>query len=132
MILGEIRRYLRDNNYIHISRSLKTKAQRIQGARSNFLQKNHKEPTLSEIAAETGFTPEEIVMAHNACMEPISFFEPVFNDSTDPLHIVDLLQDEQNEDEKWLETIALKEALEKLSPREKYILVARFFRGGPR
>lgn len=129
MILGEVKRYLRDNNYIHMSRSLKTNAQRIQGVRDNLLQKNHKEPTLSELAAEMGVTPEEVVMAYNAFMEPLSFFEPVFNDSTDPLHIIDLIKDEQNEDERWLETIALKEALEKLGPRERYILIARFFQG---
>ena len=129
MILGEVKRYLRDNNYIHMSRSLKTNAGKIQGIRDRLLQKNHQEPTLSELAAEMGITAEEIVMAYNACMEPISFFEPVFNDSTDPLHIIDLIRDEQNEDESWVETIALKEALEKLDPREKYILIARFFQG---
>lgn len=129
MILGEVKRYLRDNNYIHMSRSLKMNAQKIQNIRDNLLQKNQKEPTLNEIAAEMGISPEEIVMAYNATMEPLSFFEPVFNDSTDPLHIIDLLKDEQNEDEKWLETIALKEALGRLSPRERYVLVARFFQG---
>lgn len=129
MILGEVKRYLRDNNYIHMSRSLKTTAQKIQNVRDNLMQKNQKEPTLSELASEMGITPEEIVLAYNASMEPLSFFEPVFNDSTDPLHIIDLLKDVQNEDEQWLETIALKEALGKLSPRERYILIARFFQG---
>lgn len=129
MILGEVKRYLRDNNYVHMSRSLKTNAQKIQNVRDNLLQKNQREPTLNELAAEMGMAPEEIVMAYNAGMEPLSFFEPVFNDSTDPLHIIDILKDEQNEDERWLETIALKEALEKLSPRERYILIARFFQG---
>lgn len=129
MILGEVKRYLRDNNYVHMSRSLKTTAQKIQGVRDNLFQKNQKEPTLTEIASEMGITPEEIVLAYNANMEPLSFFEPVFSDSTDPLHIIDLLKDVDNDDERWLETIALKEALQKLSPRERYILIARFFQG---
>ncbi|MDO9534141.1 MAG: SigB/SigF/SigG family RNA polymerase sigma factor [Bacillota bacterium] len=129
MILGEVKRYLRDNNYVHMSRSLKTTAQKIQSVRDNLLQKNQKEPTLTELAYEMGITPEEIVLAYNANMEPLSFFEPVFSDSTDPLHIIDLLKDVDNDDERWLETIALKEALEKLSPRERYILIARFFQG---
>lgn len=129
MILGEVRRYLRDNNYIHISRSLKTTAHRIQAARESFLQKNQKEPTLTELSAETDLTPEEIVFAYNANAEPVSFFEPVFKDSTDPLQVIDLLPDDQNEDERWLEKIALQEALGKLEPRERYILIARFFEG---
>jgi len=129
MILGEVKRYLRDNNYVHMSRSLKTTAQKIQSVRDGLLQKNQKEPTLTELAYEMGITPEEIVLAYNANMDPLSFFEPVFSDSTDPLHIIDLLKDVENDDERWLETIALKEALGKLSPRERYILIARFFQG---
>ena len=129
MILGEIRRYLRDNNYIHMSRYLKINAQKIQNARELYLQKNQKEPTLSELAEEVGIPPEEIILAYNANMEPLSFFEPVYNDSTDPLHIIDLLKDAENCEERMLETVALKEALEKLEPRERYILIARFFQG---
>ena len=129
MILGEIRRYLRDNNYVHMSRSLKITAQRIQNARELYLQKNQKEPTLSELAAEVGIPTEEIILAYNANLEPLSFFEPVYNDSTDPLQIIDLLKDVENGEERMLETVALKEALEKLEPRERYILIARFFQG---
>ena len=81
------------------------------------------------MAAEVGIPPEEIVLAYNANMEPLSFFEPVYNDSTDPLHIIDLVKDVENDEERMLENIALKEALEKLSPRERYILIARFFQG---
>lgn len=129
MILGEIKRYLRDNNYIHMSRSIKLTAQKIQNAKEMYLQKNQKEPTLTELAAEVGISPEEIVLAYNANMEPLSFFEPVYNDSTDPLHIIDLVKDVENDEERMLENIALREALEKLSPRERYILIARFFQG---
>lgn len=129
MILGEIKRYLRDNNYVHMSRSLKLTAQKIQNAKEMYLQKNQKEPTLTELAAEMGISPEEVVLAYNANMEPLSFFEPVYNDSTDPLHIIDLLKDAKNDEERMLETISLKEALEKLDPRERYILIARFFQG---
>lgn len=129
MIIGEIKRYLRDNNYIHISRSLKTTAQKIQSVRESFLQKNQKEPTLAELAREMDLSPEEIVFAYNANADPVSFFEPVYNDSTDPLQIIDLLPDMLNEDERWLERIALKEALGKLGPRERYIILARFFQG---
>lgn len=129
MIIGEIKRYLRDNNYIHISRSLKIMGQKIQGARDNLLQREQKEPTLTELAKEMNLTPEEIVFAYNANADPVSFFEPVFKDSTDPLQIIDLLPDMLHEDNSWLEKIALREALEKLGPRERYIILARFFQG---
>ena len=129
MIVGEIKRYLRDNNYINISRSLKVMGQKIQSVRESFLQKEHKEPTLMELAREMDLTPEEIVFAYNANADPVSFFEPVFKDSTDPLQIIDLLPDMSGEDDSWLEKIALKEALEKLGPRERYIILARFFQG---
>lgn len=129
MIIGEIKRHLRDNNYIHISRSLKVMGQKIQSVRESFLQKEQKEPTLTELAREMDLTPEEIVFAYNANADPVSFFEPVFKDSTDPLQIIDLLPDISGEDDSWLEKIALKEALEKLGPRERYIILARFFQG---
>jgi RNA polymerase sporulation-specific sigma factor len=129
MILGEIKRYLRDNNYLHMSRSLKVTAQKIQEIREQMLQKNQKEPSITEIAREMGMDIEEIVLAYNVNMDPISLFEPVFSDSTDPLHLLDLIKDMENMDERWLENIALQEALEMLSPREKYIIIARFFQG---
>ncbi len=128
MILGEIKRYLRDNNYLHMSRSLKTTAQKVQEIRESLLQKNQKEPTISELSEEIGIAPEEIILACNANMEPLSFFEPVFNDSSDPVQVMDLLSD-QEEDRNWLENIELKEALEHLSRRERYVIIERFFRG---
>lgn len=129
MILGEIKRYLRDNNYVHMSRSLKMSAQKIQEVREELLQRNEKEPSLVDIAAEMNMTVEEVVMAYNAGAEPLSVFEPVFNDSNDPLQIMDLLKDARQEDEKWLDNIELKQALERLNPRERYIIIARFFHG---
>lgn len=128
MILGEIKRYLRDNNYLHMSRSMKTTAQKVQEARESLLQKNQKEPTVSELAEAIGASPEEIILACNANLEPLSFFEPVFNDSSDPVQVMDLLSD-QEEDRRCLENIALKEALERLSLRERYVIIERFFRG---
>jgi RNA polymerase sporulation-specific sigma factor len=129
MILGEIKRYLRDNNYIHMSRSLKTTAQKLQEIRELLLQKYEREPTITEIAREMKLTPEEVVLAVNAGLEPISIFEPVYNDSSDPVHLLELLKDMENEDERWLENIELKEALDKLALREKYIIISRFFKG---
>ena len=129
MILGEIKRYLRDNNYIHMSRSLKTTAQKLQEIREMLLQRYEREPTILEIAAEMKLSPEEIVLAINAGLDPISIFEPVFNDSSDPVHLLELLKDMENGDERWLENIELKEALDKLALREKYIIVSRFFKG---
>jgi RNA polymerase sporulation-specific sigma factor len=128
MILGEIKRYLRDNNYIHMSRSTKITAQKVQEVRESLLQRNQKEPTVSEVAEVLGIGPEEIILACNANMDPLSFFEPVFNDSSDPVQIMDLLSD-QEEDRRWLENIALKEALEHLNPRERYVIIERFFHG---
>jgi RNA polymerase sporulation-specific sigma factor len=128
MILGEIKRYLRDNNYIHMSRSLKNTAQKVQETREILLQKNQKEPTINELAGEIGISPEEIILACNAGMEPLSFFEPVFNDSSDTVQVMDLLCN-QDEDQCRLENIELKEALEHLNLRERYVIIERFFRG---
>lgn len=129
MILGEIKRYLRDNNYIHMSRSLKTTAQKLQEIRETLLQKYEREPTIAEIAAEMKLTPEDVVLAVNAGLDPISIFEPVYNDSSDPVHLLELLKDMESEDERWLENIELKEALDSLAMREKYIIISRFFKG---
>ncbi len=129
MILGEVKRYLRDNNYIHMSRSLKTSAHKIQEFRESYFQQNEKEPSLAEIAAYLELTPEEVVLAYNANQDPVSVFEPVFADSTDPLQLLDLLRDGKNCDENWLNQIELKQALEKLDSRSRYIVVNRFFHG---
>ncbi|NLY39351.1 MAG: RNA polymerase sporulation sigma factor SigG [Firmicutes bacterium] len=129
MIIGEIKRYLRDNNSIHISRSLKTLSQRVQQTREELLKKNLREPNVNEIAACMDLTVEEVVFAFNATQEPLSLHDPVFSDSTDPVYVMDVISDQSHSTEKWLDHLALQEALAKLQPRERQILEARFFEG---
>lgn len=129
MVIGEIKRYLRDNNSIHISRSIKSLSHRVLQTREELLKKNHREPNLSEIAEAMEMTTEEVVFAFNAAQEPVSLYDPVFRDSTDPVYVMDLISDQSDSTEKWLENIALQEALDKLDPREKRIIEARFFEG---
>ena len=130
MIIGEIKRYLRDNNNsIHISRSIKNLAQRIQQVREKLTGDNSREVTLDEIADELEISVEEVVFALNSCNEPVSLYDPVFNDSTDPVYVMDMISDQCQTTEIWTENLAIKEALNKLSPREKEIVEARFFRG---
>jgi RNA polymerase sporulation-specific sigma factor len=129
MVVGEIKRYLRDNNSIHISRSIKSLSHRVIQTREELLKENHREPNLSEIAAAMEMTVEEVVFAFNAAQEPLSLYDPVFHDSTDPVYVMDLISDQSDSTEKWLENIALQEALDKLGPREKQIIEARFFEG---
>ncbi len=129
MILGEIKRYLRDNNYLHMSRSLKATAQKVQEMRELLLQKYEREPSVAEIAAEMQLAPEEVALAAGAGLEPVSIFEPVYQDSSDPVVLAELLADQEHGDEQWLENLEIKAALEKLSVREKYIIIARFFQG---
>ena len=129
MIIGEIKRYLSDNNSIHISRSIKNLSHRVLQTREKLLKENHREPGLTEIAAAMELTVEEVVFAFNAALEPLSLHDPVFCDSTDPVYVMDLLSDQSDSTEKWLENIALQEALGQLGPREKQIIEARFFEG---
>ncbi len=128
MIIGEIRRYLRDNNPIRVSRSLRDTAYKALQVKENMLNEKSKEPSVSEIAGELGVTREEIVFAMDAIQDPISLFEPIYHDGGDPIFVMDQLSDEKS-DENWLEGVALREALERLSEREKMILTMRFFRG---
>jgi RNA polymerase sporulation-specific sigma factor len=129
MVIGEIKRYLRDNNSIHISRSIKNMSHRVQQTREELIQKNFREPKLSEIAETMDLSPEEVVFAFNAAQEPLSLYDPVFNDSTDPVYVMDLISDQSCSTDKWLESLALQEALAKLQPREREILEARFYDG---
>ncbi len=129
MIIGEIRRYLRDNNSIRVSRSLRDTAYKALQIRDQLINKNSKEPTISEIAKELNIPREEVVFALDAIQDPISLFEPIYHDSGDAIFVMDQVSDEKNEDETWLEGIALREALRKLSDREKLILTLRFFEG---
>lgn len=129
MIIGEIKRYLRDNNSIHISRSTKNLAHRAQQTREKLMKENLREPTLGEIAGEMDITVEEVVFALNSSNEPISLYDPVYSDSTDPLYVMDLISDNRQDTEGWLESLAIREALSNLSEREREILEARFFEG---
>ncbi len=129
MIIGEIRRYLRDNNPIRVSRSLRDIAYKALQVRDQLTNKNTKEPTINEISSELGISREEVVFALDAIQDPISLFEPIYHDSGDEIYVVDQVSDEKSQDEVWLENIALQEAMEKLNSREKLILNLRFFEG---
>ncbi len=129
MIIGEIRRYLRDNNPIRVSRSLRDIAYKALQARDQLVNKNLKEPTISEIAKELNLPKEEIVFALDAIQEPISLFEPIFHDSGDAIYVMDQVKDEKSEDEVWLQEIMIKEAISKLNKRERHILNLRFYEG---
>lgn len=129
MIIGEIRRYLRDNNPIRVSRSLRDIAYRVLQVRDHLANKMSREPSIGEIAKELDLTREDIVFALDAIQEPVSLFEPIYHDGGDPIFVMDQIKDEKNIDEKWLENLAVKEALTKLNEREKLILTLRFYRG---
>jgi len=129
MIIGEIRRYLRDNNSIRVSRSLRDTAYKALQIRDHLINKHSKEPTVAEIAKELNINREEVVFALDAIQDPISLFEPIYHDSGDAIFVMDQVSDEKSEDESWLEGIALREALRKLNDREKHILTLRFFKG---
>ncbi|MDL2281095.1 RNA polymerase sporulation sigma factor SigG [Selenomonadales bacterium OttesenSCG-928-I06] len=129
MIIGEIRRYLRDNNPIRVSRSMRDIAYKALQIRDSLINKYSREPSINEIAKELQIEPEEIVFALDAIQEPISLFEPIYHDGGDPIFVMDQISDEKNLDLSWLEGIAIKEALRKLSDREKHILTLRFFEG---
>ena len=128
MIIGEIRRYLRDNNAIRISRSLRDLAYRSLQAREELIALNEREPTTEEIAARLGEKKESVMHAMEAIVEPISLYEPVYNDNGDALYLMDQLADSSGGDEMWLENIVLKEALARLNERERKIINLRFFR----
>jgi RNA polymerase sporulation-specific sigma factor len=129
MIIGEIRRYLRDNNSIRVSRSLRDIAYKALQAKERLTNKNSKEPTITEIAEELKLPKEEVVFALDAIQDPISLFESVYHDGGDAIYVMDQVKDEKNIDENWLEGISLKEAMRKLNDREKLILNLRFFEG---
>ena len=129
MIIGEIRRYLRDNNAIRVSRSLRDTAYKALQTKEQLTRKNAKEPTVQEIADELGIKKEDIVFALDAIQDPISLFEPVYHDESDTLYIMDQVSDDKNQDDVWLENIALKEAMKRINDREKQILMLRFFAG---
>lgn len=128
MIQGELRRYLRDNSPVRVSRSIRDLAYRAMQARERLTSESGKEPTIEEIAKEIGAERPEVVIALEAISEPISLYEPVFSESGDTIYVLDQLGD-HNDDDNWLDEISLKEAIRQLGPREKHILNLRFFRG---
>ena len=129
MIIGEIRRYLRDNNPIRVSRSLRDIAYKALQVRERLMSKTSREPTTEEIAKELDVPHEEIVFALDAIQDPVSLFEPIYNDGGDPIFVMDQLSDEKNKDIQWIEELALKEGMRRLNEREKLILRKRFFQG---
>lgn len=129
MIIGEVRRYLRDYSAIRVSRSLRDTAYKALQAKEKLTAANNKEPTAEEIARELNMDKTDIVFAIEAIQTPVSLFEPVYHDGTDTLFVMDQVSDEKNTDEAWLENLALKDAMSKLSDRERYIIKLRFFRG---
>lgn len=129
MIIGEIRRFLRDNNSIRVSRSLKDTAYRAIYAKEMLMKKNQKEPTIMEIAAEISISKEDIVYALDAIQNPMSLYEPVFTEGGDTLFVMDQISDKKNREELWIDSICLSEAMKKLNDREKEIITLRFFEG---
>lgn len=127
MIIGEIRRYLRDNNPIRVSRSLRDIAYKALQVRDSLVYRNSREPTVSEIAAELNVSREEVVFALDAIQEPVSLFDPIYQEGGDPIYIMDQIKDEKDLDHVWIEGMAIREALDKLNERERLILSLRFF-----
>lgn len=129
MIVGEIRRYLRDNNAIRVSRSLRDTAYKAMYTREAYMKKYLKEPTINEIAAEIGISQEEIVFAMDAVQSPVSLYDPVYSEGGDALYVMDQVSDKKNKEENWVESIALKEAMGRLDERERNIIQMRYYEG---
>ena len=129
MIIGEIRRYLRDYNSIRVSRSLRDIAYKAIYAKENYIRQNLKEPTMEEIAEEIGIEKEMIVYALDAIQSPVSLYEPVYSEGGDTLYVMDQISDRKNKEEHWLENLSLKEAMNRLGSRERHIIEMRFYEG---
>ena len=129
MIIGEIRRYLRDNNSIRVSRSLRDIAYKAIYTRENYMKQYLREPTVTEIAQEIGIEKEMIVYAMDAIQNPVSLFEPVYTEGGDTLYVMDKISDKKNKEERWIENLSLREAMQRLNSREKHIIELRFYEG---
>lgn len=129
MIAGEIRRFLRDNNSVRVSRSMKDTAYRAMQVREQLINETQKEPTVEQIAEKLSLPKEEVVIALEAIVEPVSLYEPVYSDGGDTIYVMDQVGDKTDTDENWIDEILLKDAMSKLSDREKRILSLRFFEG---
>ena len=129
MIIGEIRRYLRDSGAVRVSRSMRDNAYRALTIKEALTAKNQREPTVEEIAREMGVQKEEVVFALDAISDPISLYEPVFQEGGDTVCVMDQVRDTKNTDDSWIEQISIKQALGELTPREKRIMALRFYEG---
>ena len=129
MIIGEIRRYLRDNNSIRVSRSLRDIAYRAIYAKETYMKTNLREPNIAEIASEIGINKEMIVYAMDAIQNPVSLFEPVYTEGGDTLYVMDQISDKKNKEETWVENLSLREAINRLNKRERHIIDLRFYEG---
>ncbi len=129
MIMGEIRRFLRDNSSIRVSRSIKDTAYKAIYTKENLMKKNMKEPTIAEVAKEIGVSKEEVVYALDAIQNPMSLYEPVYTDGGDTLYVMDQISDKKNKEENWVEHLSLSEAMKQLGEREHEIISLRFFEG---
>lgn len=129
MIIGEIRRYLRDNNSIRVSRSLRDTAYKAIHAREILTRTAVTEPTLEDISRETGISKEDIVFALDAIQSPLSLYDPIYTDGGDTLYVMDQISDKKNKEERWVEELSLNDAMDRLNDRENYIIRLRFFEG---
>ena len=129
MIIGEIRRYLRDNSPIRVSRSLRDTAYKAIYAREGYIRQHMKEPTVQEIADEIGIAKEDVVFAMDAIQSPMSLQEPVYSDGGDTLYVMDQVSDKKNKEDNWVEELSLEAAMERLNERERCIIRLRFFEG---
>lgn len=129
MIVGEIRRYLRDNSAVRVSRSLRDTAYKVLQTRERLLRQDQREPTVEQLARELDIPREEIVLAMDAIVDPVSLYEPVYSEGGDTVCVMDQVSDRRCSDENWLQSIALKEAIGHLAPRERSILMLRFCQG---
>ena len=129
MIIGEIRRFLRDNNALRVSRSLRDTAYRVLQAREHLMAENQKEPTVEEIAKVLDIPREEVVFAMDAIVDPVSLYEPIYSEGGDTVCVMDQVSDRRCTDESWIQRIALKDAISRLTPRERSILMMRFNQG---
>lgn len=129
MIIGEIRRHLRDNNPIRVSRSIRDMAYRVLQAKEQIIKETGKEPKIEEIAKRIGVEREEVALSLDAIQEPVSLQEPVYNEGKESIFIMDQVKDNKNTDESWINNLAISQAMEKLNSREKNIIARRFFDG---
>ena len=129
MIVGEIRRYLRDNSSIRVSRSIRDTAYKAIYAKEGYMKKYMKEPTMQEIAEEIGITKQDIMFALDAIQTPMSLYEPIYSEGGDTLYVMDQVSDKKSREENWIEELSLEAAMERLNERERYIIRLRFFEG---